>query len=301
MKKYLIKLFVFLLLMVFIDQLGGRILEKFYFSTKSSYPAKHRYVAHDATDDIIVYGSSRTYRHYNPGIITQESGISSYNAGMQGNGIVFAHGMYIVSRNHYTPKIALIDIFYEYDFRNLFDNTRYLDLLKPFYGESADLQEYFKKLDPASSIKMISMLFRFNSQIFSILKNQREGISKNEFKGFEPELGSTLNDNEPRGNLTIDSYIDPVKKSVLEETIELMKKDGVKPILVFSPIWYNVEHLAYRDSIGNIAKRHDVEFWDYSTSENFSSRDFYDFEHLNSQGAEKFSRLIGKRLIPLRQ
>lgn len=294
MKKFLLHLLAFALLIVGIDQIGGRVLLKLYSSAKKDYPAKFLHVAHEGTEDVIIYGSSRAFRHYDPAVIQEESGLTAFNAGNQGNGVVFAYGLYQVSRAHHVPKVAIIDIYYEYDLMPTHANTRFIDLLKPFYGESSDLQGYFRRIDPWTPLTMQSMLYRTNSQLFTILKSQRG--DNNLPNGFEPLPIPPQAIDE---NLTVphlDFTTDSSKIHVMEDMIELMKNDGVQVILSFAPVWHNLEYFPFRDSIASIAHRHQVEFWDFSTNEGLSAKDFHDLGHLNSEGANRFSHFVGQRL-----
>lgn len=294
MKKFLVHLLLFLIGIVAIDQIGGRILLKLYSCTKQGYPARLQYTAYSAKEDVIIYGSSRAFRHYDPAVISQESGLTSLNAGMQGNGVLFAYGLYLVERKHHIPKVALIDVFYEYDQTTVFANTRFVDLLKPFYGKSPDLREYIKRIDPWFPFTMSSMLYRTNSQLPSILKNLKQPATFD--NGFSPLPPAAREINEERSKIKRDIKPDQFKVQLMEEMIELMKQDGVKVILVFSPIWYNLDGFYYRDELQSIAQKHHVDFWDFTSNDSITAKDFHDQEHLNGDGANRFSRLIGRRL-----
>lgn len=294
MKKFLVHLLLFVICIVAIDQIGGRVLLKLYFNVKKNYPAKLQHAAHDGTEDIMIYGSSRAFRHYNPAVIFEESGMTAFNAGTQGNGVLFTYGLYLVSREHHIPKIALVDVFYEYDQTKNFANTRFIDLLKPFYGESAPLREYFKRIDPWTVLTMNSMLYRTNSQLLSILKNQK--APENFENGFDPLPPAPKAIGSQRTKIPEKDDFDSTKVQILEDMIELMKNDGVRVILVFSPIWHNTDGFVYKENLAEIAQKHQVEFWDYTSADSLTVENFYDDCHLNGEGANQFSRLIGRRL-----
>lgn len=294
MKKFLVRFFVFCALVIAIDQIGGRALLAMYAKAKKDYPEKFRHVIYEGEEDVMIYGSSRAFRHYNPTIISEETGLTAFNAGNQGNGALFAYGLYLASRKHHIPKVAIIDIYYEYDLMPLHANTRFIDLLKPYYGDYPDLQEYFKRIDPWTSLTMNSMLYRTNSQLFTILKSQRGESNFN--KGFEPlpVPPQTVDENLTIPNL--DFTTDSSKIHIIEDMIELMKKDGVQVVLTFSPVWHDFKHFPFRDTIATIAQKHQVEYWDFTTNEGLTAKDFHDLGHLNSEGADRFSRMVGQRL-----
>lgn len=50
------------------------------------------YIANKATDDIIILGSSSATHHYVLQIIEDSLGLSCYNCGEEGNGVVLAYG-----------------------------------------------------------------------------------------------------------------------------------------------------------------------------------------------------------------
>ena len=50
------------------------------------------YVCEKVTEDIIIMGSSRASHHYVPEIISEELGMSCFNAGRDGNGIILQYG-----------------------------------------------------------------------------------------------------------------------------------------------------------------------------------------------------------------
>ena len=296
MKRFILKLLIFLCVVVVLDQLCGRVLGILYKNSSSNYPAKNLYLVNESKDDVVIYGSSRAFRHYNPISIGEESSLSVFNAGVPGNGIVYAYGLYKATRDRHKPKVALVDVFYEYDLRPVHDNTRFIDLLKPFYAQSTELQEYFVQIDPWTKVTMNSMLFRYNSQVFSILKSQRNNGLLERYRGFEPLEGSTPAVTEERTLFHMDTVVDVGKTAILEEMIRQMKNDGVKVVLLFSPIWHYIENSVYRDTVASIAQRAGVEFWDYLTTDSLSRSDFYDLGHLNSEGADRYSRMVGRRL-----
>ena len=296
MKKFVLKLLVFFCAVVVLDQLCGRVLEILYKNASSSYPAKNLYLINESNDDVVIYGSSRAFRHYNPISIKEKTNLSVFNAGVPGNGVVYAYGLYKATRNRHKPKVALVDLFYEYDLRPTHANARFIDLLKPFYAQSRELQEYFVQIDPWTKITMNSMLFRYNSQIFAILKSQRNDGLLEQYRGFEPLEGSNSLVTEGRTLLNMDTVVDVGKTAILEEMIRLMKNDGVKVVLLFSPVWHYIENDVYRNTIASIAQKEGVEFWDYLTTDSLSRSDFYDLGHLNREGADRYSRMVGQRL-----
>ena len=45
-----------------------------------------------------------------------------------------------------------------------------------------------------------------------------------------------------------------------------------------------------------LCKKHDIEFWDYSINNDFIKNEFFNPDHLNKKGAERFSKILDSRL-----
>ena len=99
-------------------------------------------------------------------------------------------------------------------------------------------------------------------------------------------------------NISIDSS----KIINLYEIINICRKNNIKLTLVFSPIYYGFfNNIVNRDYIINTFKKAGIEnnvlFLDYSQNElcNYE-KNFFDLDHLNSNGADEFSKLLVKDL-----
>lgn len=94
---------------------------------------------------------------------------------------------------------------------------------------------------------------------------------------------------------------------VLEELIQTCQSKDIGIVLVYSPQYCKMlDMVTNRAEIfakfREIADRYHVPFWDYSESEFSKNRDlFYNSQHLNAIGAEAFTRDVGKRLQSLIQ
>ena len=51
-----------------------------------------------------------------------------------------------------------------------------------------------------------------------------------------------------------------------------------------------------KKDIEGIVKKYDVQYWDFS-NENYNKELFYNVDHLNSKGAQKFSKQLNEKLL----
>ncbi|TVZ16948.1 hypothetical protein JM81_3220 [Maribacter sp. MAR_2009_72] len=92
----------------------------------------------------------------------------------------------------------------------------------------------------------------------------------------------------------------------LMEFIEFLKKQNIKPILFSSPTYseFNkyLDTITVKQNLADIhflSKKYNIPYWRYNDDARFLKEDFYNQDHLNKKGAEKFSKLINARLNAL--
>jgi hypothetical protein len=87
-----------------------------------------------------------------------------------------------------------------------------------------------------------------------------------------------------------------------EEMLALCYRDGIRVLLVYSPVYYEMQALERnRDDIfalfKEVAVRHRATLWDYSRSPISYRKDyFYNSQHLNADGAAAFSAELARAL-----
>jgi len=97
------------------------------------------------------------------------------------------------------------------------------------------------------------------------------------------------------------------KKLVLNELNQLitaLQEKDVTPIFFSTPTFKDYNTNLDTSIINNnrvdaeiLCKKHDMKFWDYATDNNFSQNDFFNPDHLNKQGARKFTQILNERLL----
>ena len=88
MKKYLIKIGLFFLLVAIVDVAVGKTFSYLLDHVKGGDNGRNNYICDSLRTDILVFGSSRAIHHYNPLILTDSLGLSCYNCGQDGNGSI---------------------------------------------------------------------------------------------------------------------------------------------------------------------------------------------------------------------
>lgn len=298
MKRFVIRLLVFLAIMFLLDRGFGLAMEYLQDHAKGGYVGHHNYILHHANEDILIFGSSRAIHHYNPQIIEDSLGMSCYNCGQDGNGIVLFYGWWQMIKERYQPKMIIYDVNPGFDLLIGENNSKYLGWLRSEY-DYEEVKKVFEDIDPTEKYKMISMMYRYNSKFLQNITDYIHplfNISPNGFLPLEGEMDK-MKIKDGSEDKEMSYAFDSQKLTYLEAFIKDTKKRGVQLIFVASPIWYGKSELAF-EPLTDICKNNKIPFYDYSSDKNYVHNDrmFKDGSHLNAYGANEFTREICKIL-----
>ena len=89
----------------------------------------------------------------------------------------------------------------------------------------------------------------------------------------------------------------------LEDFISKLIDQGIKPILISSPTYYEYNRYLNpslleknENDIKLLCNKFELVYWNYMNDKQFQKRDFYNCDHLNKEGARKFSTILSNRL-----
>ena len=249
---------------------------------------RDNYICNKSIDDIVILGSSRAVHHYNPCILEDSLQLSCYNAGEDGNGILLSYARLKMLNERHHPKIVLYDFIAAYDFLEN-DNHTYLGWLKNRYNRTG-IYNIFKDVDETECIKMFSYLYRYNTRFLQNSIVYLTGISTDSgIKGFRPlegnmdELKIKYMDSEE--NIEYDELkLRYLRKMITENQYSEL-------IFVYSPIWYG-DNISRYDKFISLCKKYRIPVIDFSNNPKYVHNNdyFVDAKHLNSNGADEFTR-----------
>ena len=293
MKRFIKNVTLFFVLIAVADVLCGFILGYFAKNAKGGFTRRDAYICDSMKTDILLMGSSRCVNHYNPQIITDSLGMSCYNSGQMGNGIILNYGRLKMIEERKKPKIVVYDIAPDFDLFVGEDNHRYLTWLKQHY-ERNGIADIFESVDATEKYKMVSQMYRYNSRIIELMTDYFYPIYDARADGFSPlkgELNRTKikDSGENEKKLVVDS----VKLDYINKLIDEL--DGVKLYFVVSPKWYGMDSLQFRP-IRYICQERGIPFIDFANNPKYVHQDifFKNGNHMNERGADEFTKdLIG--------
>lgn len=291
MGKFLIKLSVFAVLLFGIDRGIGVAMAFFSDHAIGGYVAHHNYMNNEMSKDVLVFGSSRAVHHYDAKMIEDSLGLTCYNCGQDGSGIILNYGEWLMIKEHCHPKMIVYDLQDSYDLYVGEPNTKYLGWLKPYYNRNG-IKDIFDDVDKTEKWKMMSMMYRNNSQALQIMADYLHPVYKVDSYGFLPmDLQmDTLQIRKASGTTTKKlPDVDQLKIHYFEKFIESL--GATKLMVVVSPMWYGQDVRRF-EPILKICQKYDIPFVDYSNNKKYVHQNvyFYNGTHLNRIGAETFTR-----------
>lgn len=292
MKKFLINITVFFVAVVVVDIIFGYCCDYMCEQSKSGDQRKVNYAVRECTADMLIMGSSRANHHYNPQILSDSLGVTVYNLGIDGSGVILMGGFYKLMVKRYIPKYIIYELTPSFDFNKYAgdaNNTRYLSQLKPYYREEA-LAQMFDDIDVLERLKLKSGLYRYNTSCLNLFRSYVSAEDRVGDDGYR-SLQGVMKDYKP---FKIDvEDLDSLKVKYLRQLIYDCKSNGTKLFFVVSPRFGATTSIEYMPGF-EICKQNGCEILDYYSDQRFVTKKEYfkDSYHMNEEGANAFTRQI---------
>ncbi|NJC24918.1 hypothetical protein [Neolewinella antarctica] len=296
MIKYASHLLIGLILVVIADIAIGKALEYFYFNNESGLLHRTTYSIEETEADVLVFGSSRANHHYDTKLIEEQTNLSAYNTGRDGNFIFYQTAVLKSVLKRYTPKQIVLDFTGTFAF-NQSDYDRLSSLL-PYYRGHEEMRDVILLKSKFERFKLWSDIYPYNSLLTTIAVgnlefNKRRENNVGAYNGYVPMHGTMQGSIETVKTDTMYD-IDDNKARVFEEFLLLTKEHKVPLLVVYSPVNYTYASDYSIELCGRICAKHQIPFIDFSRSDDFVSKGdlFHDESHLNAAGAELFTEKI---------
>lgn len=295
MLKFIKRLIVFFTIIILVDFLVGKVLQVLVKTASGGDTARNEYIANELDADVLIYGSSRCIHHYDPQIFEDSLGLSCYNCGQDGMGIILFYARYLMACERYIPKLIIYDPIYTFDLEKN-DNSKYLSWLKMYYDKRG-IDSIFWDIDSLERYKMHSHLYRYNGKILQILTDNLTNM-REETKGYRPT--DIVMSYDVEGKQEPSRYeVDTLKIKYLEKLIKVCKKNGTSLVFSLSPFYkgskYTREDYA---PILHLCNEYRIPFFDHFSDSDivYEQANFEDSYHLNRMGATKYSKRLASEL-----
>jgi len=292
MKQFVIKGIACFALVVAIDVAIGYTHGKIFgnLPDKTSMVSTIYYSLFKKSADVLILGSSTANHHYNSKMMEDSLGISVYNSGLDGRDMVYFDVVLQSTLERKKPKFVILDI------GDAHLNGNWINRIgdtKLYYGKNEAVTRYYdEETDWQQQLKLVSSTYRYNKTLSYLI---RVGLDKpNTLNGYAP-----LNGNRATFERTETKQFtaDPSELKHLNHIVSLCQENDITLILVQSPqsddnIIFDkwIEEYATEQHIALIQENKNEFYFDNPSL-------FYDGSHLNSEGANVFTKRIINTII----
>ncbi|WP_425077079.1 hypothetical protein [Psychroserpens sp. S379A] len=307
MKKFLLKIFVFALPIIitayFIDVFISTNLKKSNGFAFKEYTTWNAVLDGKLEADVLIYGSSRAWVHFDPKIIEDSLNLSVYNLGIDGNTFNMQHLRHKLALKHNKqPKLIIHSIDVTTLQKGNFFNSKQI---LPYMLWNNDFFEATSEYPNYSYFDYKLPLIRYQSKTDAITMalNMSLGTQSNEperIKGYEGQ-DRTWNSDFKKAKKKMKKYeieFDSDLEQKFNAYLKECKDKNIEVLFVYSPVYIEGQEFIKNkegilDYYKSLAEAYDFLFFDFSEDELcYDKKYFYNARHLNKQGAEIFSRKV---------
>lgn len=279
-----------------LDIASGAFLDYINMHTIKGDYGRSNYICNQTHQDVLIFGSSRAIHHYDPDVFGEHLGMTCYNCGEDGMGIILSYGRYRMISKRYNPKLIIYDIESGFDILKG-DNTKYLGYLMPFYNREG-IDSIFFNVDANERFKMRSSLYRYNSKFLNIIAQylSKSSVTARIYK-FSPLQSSMVHEPMEKRETTSCEY-DKIKLYYLTKFITDCRKNGTDIIFTVSP-WYKASpNVSIFAPVYALCKKYHIQIFNHFCDGRFvhDKQLFHDEAHLNQKGAELFSKMLAEEI-----
>ncbi len=264
---------------------------------------------HHKDAGVLVFGSSRAMHHVDPRLLGRELGVSAYNAGCDGQGILYARMLEaLLFRRGTASKLFVLHVEPKDLYRQ--DASR-VAMFAPYLGEERVVDDILESTGPLARLKLMSWTYRYNSLLLPLIRNlvapHEEG-----FDGYVP-LRGVLDDLPAKGE-GLDEDLDEDRRRVpiiqeelvarYREFIRSAKEGSVSVVLASSPRFgrRGAGSTEIRPGIVRFMRLAEAEGVPFIRVDEQSypifhdSRLFRDWSHLNAEGSALYSEILAREI-----
>ncbi len=295
MNKLFARLVSIALLFVIIDFCFGQLFGFIRDHSPDGRYFKTNYTLNQATEDIIILGSSRGEINYVPSLFEESFGLSCWNASRGGQGLPYFRAVEESILERHAPKLVVLNL--EVDILEHAPFYQEAGFLRAFYRDHPRIQPILNKISPTEKWKLYSNIYAFNSSFYYLLRpflfhNLDGKISD---KGWKPSQGIWEDPGFPFELVDNRKPLNQASLQEFEKLVQHFTDQGVQ--LVFSIAPNYGEKTLMTSSLQHIqavATEHNIPLFNFSADGSFikNAAEYVDIQHLNVDGAQRFTRML---------
>jgi hypothetical protein len=317
MKRLLLNVLKFLIPILLVspglDYLLSVILKKSYTYADGEYPVWNDIYNGEINSDIVIYGSSRAWVHFNPGMISDSLQTTAYNLGINGHDFRLQYFRHLLLlKNNKKPKLIIqnLDAGTLYKLPDLYNPDQFL----PYMLHNKQMKRATIVFNGYKSIDYEVPLMRYYGKkeaIVHILKLifHPSGNVPMRIRGYHGNE-SQWNDDLEKAIQKMGSYrviLDSSIVNLFDNYLNECKQNNISIMLVYTPEYIEGQKFVSNrseimDMYNKISEKYEIPFYDYSEDTiSYMRQYFYNSGHMNKRGAELFTAKLIDELKQNRQ
>lgn len=245
--------------------------------------------------DVLILGSSRANHSFDCRVLEDSLGMSCYNAGRDGQNMVYDAMVFFTYIERHLPKLVVLDVASSMMDDSWFDSLHEMNC---YYGLANPLDRIVEENSTwTDRLKLQSNLYRYNNTWQWLIhayraKNEaeRDGYRPMPVNVRNPFKASFREGNAFHVDKRCVEYLNRIRKTCEEKHILL--------VLTVTPTLVVEKKGGIAEWTRSFCKKHTVSFFDYSKDKMFYEHPelFYDMTHVNQKGAELFTKIFVRDL-----
>ena len=244
------------------------------------------------TADVLILGPSTANHHYDCKIIEDSLGLSCFNAGRDGQNIIYNAMVLEGFLTRCTPKLVVVDV------ANSSLSDVWMSSLNEFncyYGFLKPIDDVIDSIGtPIDKVKRMSNIYRYN-KTWEWLLNARFAETAEDLDGYRP-----LEVKEIKGikatNVSGKFVMAEECRHYLDRIIDICKEKNVKILFTISPTLI-IDEGNFAKDVNDVLQKKGLWLMNWNGDTTYTNHPelFYDKTHLNAKGAAAFTKeFVGK-------
>ena len=244
------------------------------------------------TADVLILGPSTANHHYDCKIIEDSLGMTCFNAGRDGQNIIYDAMVLDGFLTRCTPKLVVVDVTHS----TLSDTwMSSLNDFNCYYGSLQPIDDIIDSIgSPIERIKRMSNIYRYN-KTWEWLLNARFAKTAEDLDGYRPlevkEIKGLKSTNESSQFVMAEEC-----RHYLDRIIDICKEKNVKILFTISPTLI-IDEGNFAKDVNDVLQKKGLWLMNWNGDTTYTNHPelFYDKTHLNAKGAAAFTKeFVGK-------
>lgn len=243
--------------------------------------------------DVLILGPSTANHHFDCRILKDSLGMSCYNAGRDGQNVIYNAMVLDAFLTRCTPKMVVVEVgsstLSDVWMSALNDFNCYYGVLKPI----DDILDSIAT--PIDRIKRLSGIYRYN-KTWEWLLNAKFSEEVPDLDGYRPmPVKKNTNFSSVKGENKF--IMDEKCRHYLNHIVQVCKENGIRLVLAQSPSLV-IEQGNFGEELEKYSRANHIDYWDWNGDTTFTNHPewFYDMTHLNADGAAVFTKDFIQRI-----